>query len=115
MSAAAGSHPEDAETYVVRSARAVAASHVTHRHNAGAAAAAKMEAADYVRVKLFSPESVRAIQEYRRTNSLTQKQLDQRCSFPANTVNLLESRRAGPTSGQLQALNRLLKTGLSLD
>jgi DNA-binding transcriptional regulator YiaG len=109
------SHPTDTDTFVMRSASAVAASHVTRRHNAGAAAAAKMEAADFVRVKMFTPESVRAIQEYRRDNSLTQKQLDQRCSFPVNTMNLLESRRAGPTSGQLQALNRLMKTGLSLD
>lgn len=107
------SHPADVDTYVMRSAGA--ASHVTRRHNAGAAAAAKMDAADYIRVKMFTPESVRTIQDYRRENSLTQKQLDQRCSFPANTMNLLESRRAGPTAGQLQALNRLMKTGLSLD
>ena len=109
------SHPADVDTYVVRSTAAIAASHVTRRHNAGAAAAAKIEAAEVVRIKMFTPEAVRAIQDYRRDNSLTQKQLDQRCSFPANTVNLLEARRAGPTSGQLQALNRLMKTGLTLD
>jgi hypothetical protein len=102
-------------TYVVRSARAVAAERVTHRHNAAAAADAKMDAAEIVRVKLLTPESVRVLQDYRRENSLTQKQLDQRCSFPANTVNLLESRRAGPTVGQLRDLNRLLKTGLTLE
>jgi hypothetical protein len=111
MSAPTDHH--DADTYVIRSAAATA--RPVHRHNAGAAAAAKIEAADYVRIKMFSAESLRAIQEYRRVNSLTQKQLDQRCSFPVNTMNLLESRRAGPTSGQLQALNRLLKTGLTLD
>ena len=106
---------KDTATYTIRSAAAVAAAHAAPRHNATAAAAAKMDAAEHVRVKLLTPESVRALQDYRRENSLTQKQLDQRCSFPANTISALESRRAGPTVGQLRDLNHLLKTGLSLD
>lgn len=106
---------KDTSTYTIRSAAATAAAHTVPRHNAAATAVAKMDAAEHVRVKLLTPESVRALQDYRRDNSLTQKQLDQRCSFPANTVNALESRRAGPTVGQLRDLNRLLKTGLSLE
>lgn len=103
----------DCETYTIRSS--AAAAHTAPRHNASATAAAKMDAAEHVRVKLLTSESVRIIQDYRRANSLTQKQLDQRCSFPANTLNALESRRAGPTVGQLRDLNRILKTGLTLD
>jgi len=103
---------KDTATYTIRSA---AAAHVPPRHNAAATAVAKMDAAEHVRVKLLTPESVRIIQDYRREHSLTQKQLDQRCSFPANTVNALESRCAGPTVGHLRDLNRLLKTGLSLE
>lgn len=87
------------------------------RPTAGAIAAAKIDDTETVavRIKVFSVDSVRAIQDYRRAHSLTQKQLDQACSFPANTINLLESRRTGPTAGQLQTLNRLLKTGLTLE
>ncbi len=106
---------KDSATFTIRSSAAVAAAHTHHRHNPVAAAAAKMEEAEHVRVKLLTPDSVRAIQDYRRENSLTQKQLDQRCSFPANTISGLESRRAGPTVGQLRDLNRLLKTGLTLE
>jgi ribosome-binding protein aMBF1 (putative translation factor) len=106
---------KDTDTYTIRSSAAVSAARTHVRHNAGAAAAAKMEDAEIVRVKLLTPDSVRAIQDYRRENSLTQKQLDQRCSFPVNTVNGLESRRAGPTVGQLRDLNRLLKSGLTIE
>lgn len=104
----------DITPITIRSAAAIAA-HDAPRHNSAAAHAAKVEAAEHVRVKLLTPDSVRAIQNYRRENSLTQKQLDQRCSFPVNTTNNLESRRTGPTVGQLRDLNRLLKTGLSLE
>jgi ribosome-binding protein aMBF1 (putative translation factor) len=105
---------KDTDTYTIRSSGAVAAARPHIRHNAGAAAA-KMEDAEIVRVKLLTSDSVRAIQDYRRENTLTQKQLDQRCSFPVNTVSGLESRRAGPTVGQLRDLNRLLKSGLTIE
>lgn len=106
---------DPSSTFTIRSASAVAAARPHVRHNAVASAAAKMDEAEVVRVKLLTPDSVRAIQDYRRENSLTQKQLDQRCSFPANTISGLESRRAGPTVGQLRDLNRLLKTGLTIE
>ena len=82
----------------------------------GAAIAAKLDAAEApTRSKMLSAEAIRTIQDYRRANSLTQKQLDQRCAFPANTINLLEARRDAPTIKQLQVLNRVLKTGLTLE
>ena len=86
------------------------------RGGAGAAIAAKLDAADApTRSKMLSAEAIRTIQDYRRTNSLTQKQLDQRCAFPANTINLFEARRDAPTIKQLQILNRVLKAGLTLE
>lgn len=68
-----------------------------------------------VHVKVLTPESVRAIQDYRRENKLTQKELDQRLSMPAGTINGLESRKHGPSAGHLRDLNRLLKAGLTLE
>ena len=83
---------------------------------AGAAIAAKLDAAEApTRSKMLSAEAIRTIQDYRRVNNLTQKQLDQRCAFPATTINLLEARRDAPTIKQLQILNRVLKTGLTLE
>jgi ribosome-binding protein aMBF1 (putative translation factor) len=74
------------------------------------------EATDIKKPKVLSRESVVTIQNYRRqNNNLTQKQLDQLLSFPPNTVNKLEARFISPTSTQLNALNRLLKTGLTLE
>ena len=66
------------------------------------------------RIKTLTPEAVRTIQDYRRVNELTQKQLDQKCSFPPHTLQTLEARKTGPTPRQLQILNQLLKTGLTL-
>lgn len=65
--------------------------------------------------KLLSRESVTKIVEYRRTNKLTQKQLDQQLAFPPNTTNKLESYQIGPAPAQLNSLNRVLKTGLTLE
>jgi hypothetical protein len=79
---------------------------------------AKLEAAETpsaIRHKVFTAESVAAIQAYRRVNNLTQKQLDQQLSFPAGTVGSLEARRGTPAAAILGALNRLLKTGLTLE
>lgn len=64
--------------------------------------------------KFLSPESVTAVQAYRRENELTQRQLDARLSWPANIVNGLEARRYTPTSQQLGQLSKLLHTTLRL-
>ncbi len=76
---------------------------------------AKLAAAtDIVKPKVFSRESIATIQTYRRTNKLTQKQLDQLLSLPPNTINRFEAGLASPTTAQLNAINRLLKAGLTL-
>jgi hypothetical protein len=86
------------------------------KHNPAAAALRKLEAAEApAKPRLFSVDSVRALQDFRRDKNLTQKQLDQACSFPAGTINLLEGRRVEPSRIQLQRLNNMLGRGLTLD
>ena len=84
--------------------------------NPEAARLRKLEEAEAPqRPKTLTLESVAAIQTYRReNNNMTQKDFDRLFSWPANTTNLLESRRASPTAAQLRALNAQLKTGLTL-
>lgn len=84
--------------------------------SSGATIAAKLDAADTpTRSKLLSTDAVRTIQDYRRTNSMTQEQLNRACSFPPNTIKNLEARALAPEIRQLQTLNRVLKTGLTLE
>lgn len=67
-----------------------------------------------VKQKTLTPESVRVLQDYRRTAAKTQREMDQLCNFAAGTINELEACKRGPTPRELQTLNRLLKTGLTL-
>jgi ribosome-binding protein aMBF1 (putative translation factor) len=69
----------------------------------------------YVKPKMFSQESRNTIVQARIANSLSQSDLDARCSFPKNTIQQLEANKRGPTSKELQTLNRILKTGLTLN
>lgn len=65
--------------------------------------------------KYMNTESLRAIQDYRREHNLTQAQFNMQCGFPANTINLIESRKLVPISAQVQALNRILKTRMVIE
>jgi hypothetical protein len=87
---------------------------IRHVHNSEGARVHKLEEAEVIRIKKLSPESVTALVGWRRENGLTQKQLDHRCSFPANTVNGIEARREGPTDRQLRALQSATRLSLSL-
>ena len=69
----------------------------------------------HVKAKMFSHESKQAIIQYRITNKLSQGDLDARCSFPKNTIQQLEANKRAPTTKELQVLNRILKTGLTLN
>ena len=85
------------------------------KHTQGNSSLSKIEKSDIpIAPKLLSPESIQFIVSFRKNNNLTQKMLDQRCCFPANTINNLEARRIGPTPNQLRILNQALKTGLTL-
>lgn len=64
--------------------------------------------------KMLSAESVQAIVNFRKQNNFTQKQMDNHCSFPVNTINHLEAKKVAPTPHQLNTLNRILKSGLTL-
>jgi DNA-binding transcriptional regulator YiaG len=68
----------------------------------------------HVKPKMFSHESKQAIIQYRIANKLSQTDLDARCSFPKNTIQQLEANKRAPTTKELQTLNRVLKTGLTL-
>jgi ribosome-binding protein aMBF1 (putative translation factor) len=68
----------------------------------------------FVKPKMLSHESLKKIVSYRIENKLSQSDLDSRCGFPRNTIQLLESHKIAPSTKQLQILNRILKTGLTL-
>lgn len=72
-------------------------------------------ATEVPKIKYLTQEAVATLQAYRRENKLTQKQLDQLMSFPPNTMNRLEGKLSAPSTGQLNALNRVLKAGLTLE
>jgi hypothetical protein len=85
-------------------------------HNTAATALRKIEDAEApAKPRYFTVDSVRSLQEYRRTQEQTQKDLDHVCSFPTGTMNLLEGRRFEPTRVQLQKLNNLVGRGLTLE
>ena len=76
---------------------------------------AKVEAAEApVKMKTLAPEARQKIVAYRTLKEITQKQLDQACCFPANTMRELESGRMTPSTGQLNTLNRFVGGGLKL-
>ena len=87
-----------------------------HTSNVGAQLA-KLEAAEVPKKpKVLSRDAVATIQNYRRqNNNMTQRALDQQLAFPPNTINKLEARQLTPSGSQLNALNRVLKTGLTLE
>lgn len=91
---------------------------IRERQNTGEAVrmAKLAEAIDVKKPKVLSRDAIATIQNYRRqNNNLTQKQLDQQLSFPPNTMNKLEARLLAPSPSQLNTLNRVLKTGLTLE
>ena len=67
------------------------------------------------RPKMLSSESRAELVRLRLAEGLTQVQLDQRCSFPAHTVNHLEANKRAPSSKELSTLNRVFKCGLRLE
>lgn len=69
----------------------------------------------YVKPKMFSNESRKAIIDYRIRNKFNQSQLDAVCSFPKNTIQQIEAHKRTPSTKELNTLNRVLKTGLTLE
>ena len=64
------------------------------------------------KLKQLSVGSRQHIVVMRAANKWSQVDLNQRCSFPVHTIKEIEAGRLSPTIGQLNTLNRVLKTGL---
>lgn len=69
---------------------------------------------DYVKPKHLTTESRQTLVAKRVAMGKSQTEFNQLCSFPPNTIKEFESGRLTPTIGQLNTLNRILKTGLKL-
>jgi len=67
------------------------------------------------KLKQLTNESRHQIALLRLSNKWSQADLNQRCAFPNNTIRELESGKLTPTIGQLNALNRVLKTSLKFN
>lgn len=88
---------------------------VAHRATAESASARKLADADApLKIKTFTPASRQEIVARRAAMKKSQVELNQMCSFPPNTIREIEAGRLAPTIGQLNTLNRVLKTGLKL-
>ena len=76
--------------------------------------ARKLADTDIAKAKQLAPESRQEIVTKRAAMKKSQVELNQLCNFPVNTIREIEAGRICPTIGQLNTLNRVLKTGLKL-
>ena len=76
------------------------------------------EADGPIKQKKLDPASRQAIVTFRvgpdATVKRTQAELNTLCGFPPNTIRDIEAGKLTPSIGQLNTLNRVLKTGLKL-
>lgn len=72
------------------------------------------ESETFVKAKQLTSESKQQIVNYRIEHKLSQSDLDNRCSFPRNTIQHIESSKRPPSNSELQKLNQLLKVALKL-
>ena len=107
---------QDWEPIQIRSATATKASTPSSFHKLApeVAHARKIADTDIAKPKQLAPESRQEIVTKRAAMKQSQVELNQRCSFPVNTIREFEAGRLCPTIGQLNTLNRVLKTGLKL-
>jgi len=82
----------------------------------GAAASARTldAATDVGKRKELTSESRQAMMSARAANKMTQVELNQRCSFPANTIRDMEAGRLTPNQSQISVLQRILKIQLKV-
>jgi ribosome-binding protein aMBF1 (putative translation factor) len=76
-------------------------------------AARKLDAADVGKLKMLTGKSRSEMAQARVAKGFTQKQLDQRGQFPANSCNSWEAGKVCPTGPQINILHRLL--GIKLE
>ena len=107
---------QDWDPVIVRSAKAVA---TAVKKNAGpnvsdaVHAARKIENSEIGKIKMLTPKSRSEMAQARVAKGLTQKQLDQRGQFPANSCNSWEAGKICPSGPQISILHRLL--GIKLE
>jgi ribosome-binding protein aMBF1 (putative translation factor) len=85
------------------------------KRNPEAQRLAKIEREDFVKPKQLSSESRKDLVAARVALKLNQEQLNQRCAFPPHTIKAFEAGHLTPSGGQLNRLNRELKTSLHLE
>lgn len=78
-------------------------------------AARKIENSEIGKLKTLSSKSRSDMALARVAKGLTQKQLDQRGQFPANSCNLWESGKVCPSGPQINILHRILGIKLERD
>ncbi len=110
------SHQDWSKTVIGNGKKAIASSNSAFKPvTSSRALGAKLAESDVAgRLKQLAPESRQEIVQIRVANKWSQQDLNQRCSFPPNTIREIEAGRLIPTIGQLNTLNRVLKTGLKL-
>jgi len=73
----------------------------------------KIEEAEPSKLKVLTRKSRSEMAQVRFAKGMTQKQLDQKCQFPANSCNGWESGKSCPTGPQINILHRVL--GIKLE
>ena len=100
----------------MRSSSAVtraAKSHAGPRVSEAVHAARKIESVEIGKMKMLTSKSRSDMAQARVAKGLTQKQLDQRGQFPANSCNSWESGKVCPSGPQINILHRVL--GIKLE
>jgi len=104
------------EPVTLRSSSTLAKKTVQHSPlnlSEAAHAARKLENSDVAKLKMLTGKSRSEMAQARVAKGMTQKQLDQRGQFPANSCNLWESGKVCPSGPQINMLHRLL--GIKLE
>lgn len=84
-------------------------------NNTSANAVRNLDAAtDVGKRKELTSESRQAMMSARAANKMTQVELNQRCSFPANTIRDIEAGKLTPNQSQVSILQRILKIQLKV-
>jgi len=73
----------------------------------------KIETSDSGKLKMLTSKSRAEMAQTRVAKGMTQKLLDQRCQFPANSCNGWEAGKTCPSGPQLNILHRIL--GIKLE
>lgn len=88
---------------------------IMEKRSAEAQRMAKLDREELVKPKRLAAESRKDLVAARVALKLTQDQLNQKCAFPPHTIKGFEAGQLVPSGGQLNRLNKELKTSLHLE